>query len=258
MPQIRRCWPIAIAALLAAGLAHADSAAIAVAANFATPVAALKRSFEARTGHRLTIASGSTGQLYAQIKSGAPFDALLAADVEHVDRLVADGLGDSAVRFTYAVGRLVLWTRDAGKYAPLGMDTVKRTDFRWLAIANPRLAPYGAAAQETLTALGLWDALQPRLVRGENIAQTFTMAETRNADLAFVALSQALTYQEPAAYVEVPAELYTPIRQDAILLKRADSNAAARAFLDYLRSAEGAREIERFGYAVGLTVSQRD
>ncbi|HET7132118.1 MAG TPA: molybdate ABC transporter substrate-binding protein, partial [Gammaproteobacteria bacterium] len=173
----------------------------------------------------------------------------LSADAEHVDRLVAAELADGATRFTYAIGKLALFTRDSDRLAPLTLDTLRRTDYRWLAIGNPELAPYGLAAQQTLTKLGLWDALQPRIVRGGNIAQTFAMAETRNADLALVALSQVIAYRGTAAHFTVPEELYHPIRQDAVLLARGSRNAAARAFVAFLASAEAAAAIERFGYA---------
>jgi molybdate transport system substrate-binding protein len=244
--------PKTIAALLAsvafAPPLHAESATIAVAANFLAPLEALEPLFEEATDHELVLVAGSTGQLYAQIVNGAPFDVLLSADAEHAERLVADGLAEAPTRFTYAVGRLALWTRDGERFAPLGVDTLKRSDFRWLAIANPALAPYGLAAQQALTKLGLWDDLQPRIVRGQSIAQTFAMAETRNADLALVALSQAKSYQGVANYLEISSELYAPLRQDAVLLTRARDNAAARAFVDWLRNARATAVIASFGY----------
>ncbi|HZF30144.1 MAG TPA: molybdate ABC transporter substrate-binding protein [Gammaproteobacteria bacterium] len=241
---------ICLAATLGALRAAADSATVAVAANFVPPLEELEKAFERRGEHELTIVSGSTVQLYTQVVNGAPFDVFLSADGEHVDMLVRAKLADGATRFTYAIGKLALFTRDTDKLAPLTLDTLRRTDYRWLAIGNPELAPYGLAAQQTLTKLGLWNALQPRIVRGENIAQTFTMAETRNADLAFVSLSQAIAYTGAASrLVVVPAELYDPIRQDAVLLARGSGNAAARAFLAFLTSADAVAVIERFGYA---------
>lgn len=235
--------------VLCGSLASADTVTVAAAANFVPPLEELEKLFEGRTQHELTIVSGATGQLYAQAANGAPFDVFLSADRETAERLAAEGLGVDATRFTYAVGKLALWTRHAEKFAPLDLEALRRMDFRWLAIANPELAPYGLAARETLEKLGLWDGLQARLVRGQSIAQTFTMAETRNADLAFVALSQVLSYRGTAAHFVVPAELHEPIRQDAILLRRAGANAGARAFLEFLRSADAAVVIERFGYA---------
>jgi molybdate transport system substrate-binding protein len=227
--------------------AHAESATVAVAANFVAPLERLKTSFEHATAHRLVLVSGSTGQLYAQIVNRAPFDVLLAADKEHPQRLVAAGVADGATRFTYAVGRLALWTRDTRR-APLEPAALGRGDYRWLAIANPELAPYGLAAEQTLRALGLWATLQGRIVRGQSIAQTFAMAATGNAELALVALSQAKAYAEPAAYVEVPAALYAPIEQDAVLLEHGAGNSAALAFLEYLRGERAARVLGEFGY----------
>ena len=241
------------AALALTGLsfaASADEATIAVAANFTAPAEALQKLFEQRTANRLKFTSGSTGQLYAQITNGAPLDALLSADREHVDQLIAAGLADGTLRFTYAVGKLALWTRDIDKFKPLDLRSLGRADYRWLAIANPELAPYGLAAAQALRKLGLWNSLQSRIVRGESIAQTFALAETRNADLAFVALSQVIAYKDKdaAAAFEVPQDLYEPIKQDATLLKRASGNAAARDFLEFLRGPDAVRVIQGFGY----------
>jgi len=250
MPARTGLFGALVVACIAAA-ARADTATIAVAANFAAPAEALQQIFERQSPHRLRFTSGSTGQLYAQIVNGAPFDALLSADREHVDQLVTAGLADETLRFTYAVGQLALWTRAAEKFAPLNLESLARNDYRWLAIANPELAPYGLAAEQTLRKLGLWEQLQSRIVRGESIAQTFALAETRNADLALVALSQVISYKGEAASFEIPLELYAPIRQDAVLLKRASGNAAARAFLGSLRSPDARRTIEAFGYAPG-------
>jgi molybdate transport system substrate-binding protein len=244
--------------LLATSRTDADTATVAVAANFTAPLEALQAVFENSSEHRLVVASGSTGQLYAQITNGAPFDVLLAADQEHPEMLAAAGFASDTQRFTYAIGKLALFTRDTATFAPLGLDTLRRTDYRWLAIANPQLAPYGLAAQQALEALDLWSALQVRMVRGQSIAQTFAMAETRNAELALIALSQAIAYGGTAASFEIPARLYAPIRQDAILLNRAAANAAALEFLQFLRSAAAVRLIEQYGYSAGLTVSVRD
>jgi molybdate transport system substrate-binding protein len=229
----------------------ADSATVAVAANFLASLEALQRAFEHDGAHKLALVSGSTGQLYAQITNGAPFDVLLSADQETVAKLVVDGRGDGSTRFTYALGTLVLFTRDPRTFSPLNLDTLRRRDFRWLAIANPELAPYGLAAQQTLQALGLWDTLQPRLVRGQSLAQTFALAETRNADLAFVAMSQAISYGDPTAYFPVPEQLHAPLRQDAVLLAHGRENAAAREFLKFLRSAAATKTMADFGYRPG-------
>jgi molybdate transport system substrate-binding protein len=243
--------PAALLGLAATPAALADTATVAVAANFLAPLQALETTFEQSGHHELRLVSGSTGQLYAQIANGAPFDVLLAADQETVTKLVADGLADGATRFTYAHGTLVLFTRDPAKFSPLTLDTLRRDDFRWLAIANPKLAPYGLAARQTLEAMGLWERLQPRLVRGQSIAQTFSLAETRNADLAFVALSQVVTYREPAAYATVPEELHAPLRQDAVQLRHGRDNVAARAFLEFLQGGAATKTIAGFGYRTG-------
>lgn len=245
---------VAVLTLSCAPLAaHADDATIAVAANFTAPAEALQRVFEQRSTHHLRFTSGSTAQLYAQIANGAPLDALLSADREHVDQLITAGLADGSLRFTYAIGKLALWTRETDKFKPLDLNSLARADYRWLAIANPELAPYGLAAEQALRRLGLWDSLQSRIVRGESIAQAFALAETRNANLAFVALSQVIAYKDKsaAASFEVPQELYEPIDQDAALLKRASGNAAARAFLEFLRGPDARRVIQEFGYGTG-------
>jgi molybdate transport system substrate-binding protein len=253
LARVCLCLVGALGALRAA----ADSATVAVAANFVPPLAELEKVFEQRGEHDITIASGSTGQLYTQVVNGAPVDVFLSADVEHVDMLVSAKLADGTTRFTYAIGKLALFTRDTGKLEPLTLDTLRRTDYRWLAIGNPALAPYGLAAEQTLRKLGLWETLQPRIVRGQNIAQTFAMAETRNAELAFVSLSQALAYQGSASRFVVPAELYDPIRQDAVLLTRGSGNAAARAFLAFLAGAEATAVIERYGYTAQGAAARR-
>ncbi|HEY9183513.1 MAG TPA: molybdate ABC transporter substrate-binding protein [Gammaproteobacteria bacterium] len=234
----------------------AETATVAVAANFFAPLEQLQTMFEEETGHELVLTSGSTGQLYAQIVNGAPFDVFLSADSEHPTRLVAEGLGDPSTQHTYAIGKLALWTHDPEKFDPLDLTTLKRTDFRWLAVANPELAPYGIAAEQTLKALSLWEPLQPRLVRGQSIAQTFAMAEIGNAELALVALSQALVYQGVARYFEVPAELYEPLRQDAVLLNRAGDNGAARAFVAWLRGPRAGEIIAGFGYGTAPVASR--
>jgi len=244
---------VALLLTFSALAAQADSATIAVAANFTAPAEALRKMFEQHTAHRLKLTSGSTGQLYAQITNGAPLDALLAADREHVDRLVAARLADGSFRFTYAVGKLALWTRETDRFKPLDLTSLARADYRWLAIANPELAPYGLAAEQALRKLGLWDTLQSRIVHGESIAQTFALAETRNADLAFVAQSQVIAYKNKsaAASFEVPQGLYEPINQDAALLMNGSGNAAARAFLEFLRDPDALRVIQAFGYGTG-------
>jgi molybdate transport system substrate-binding protein len=231
---------------------RAADATVAVAANFAEPVETLAKMFGEKTGHSLSIVTGSTGKLYAQITHGAPFDALLAADRERPERLAKEGQGEAGSVFAYAIGRLTLWSPDPAMVAKNGVATLRAGKFRFLAIANPELAPYGLAAQQTLEKLGLWDALQPKLVRGENIGQTFQMVESGNAEAGFVALSYVLSKrnQKPGSRWDVPFELYRPIRQDAILLGHGADNQAARAFLAFLKTPEAREVIERFGYGV--------
>jgi molybdate transport system substrate-binding protein len=236
-------------AALAAAAVHGESATVAVAANFIAPIEALADDFSAASGHELVIVGGSSGQLYAQIVNGAPFDVFLSADQLRPQQLIDAGLADGGTRFTYAHGLLVLWSRRSELLLD-GLEVLGTSRYRWLAIANPALAPYGAAARQALERLELWPALRTRIVRGQNIGQTFAMVETGNAELGLIALSQALTYDGAADYVEIPPSLYDPIRQDAIALPRAEANTAARSFLGYLRSDAARAIITSFGYSV--------
>jgi molybdate transport system substrate-binding protein len=226
--------------------AAADEIRVAVASNFAAAMQAVAAGFEARSGHRAVLAFGSTGRHYAQIVNGAPFDVFFAADETRPALLEQTGLAEPGSRFTYAQGRLVLWSPRAGYVDAQG--DVLDNGFRHLAIANPRLAPYGRAAEEVLRALGLWDRVSDRLVRGENVAQAFQFVASGNAELGFVAAAQ-LT--QPAAsdgsWWEVPGSLYGPITQQAVLLTGA---AAAHSLLAYVRGPEGRRIIEQHGYGV--------
>ncbi len=237
---------------MATGAARAEDTLVAVAANFAEVVDALQPDFGQATGHRLTAITASTGTLYAQIARGAPFDVLLSADVRTPERLAAEGAGVPGTRFTYAVGRLTLWSSDPARIAGDGAAALRDPELRHIAIANPDLAPYGVAAREALRSLGLWEALRPKLVMGQNIGQTHSMVATGNAALGFVALSAVVS---PRAKVrgsrwDVPQKLYSPIRQDALLLRAGAGNAAARAFLDFLKSAEAQAVIKRYGYGL--------
>jgi molybdate transport system substrate-binding protein len=231
--------------------ASADEAAVAVAANFLSALRALETSFEAASQHEISIISGSTGQLYAQIINGAPFDVFLAADEERPRRLADTHWGEPSSQFTYAIGQLALWSRQADLIEKATLARLPELKFRWLAIAEPAVAPYGAAAKQTLERLGVWRSLEPRIVKGQSVAQTFALTETGNAELGLIALSQALTYQGAASYLVIPEDLHDPIRQDAILLSRAHGNDAAREFLEFLRTPAGAAIIERYGYLSG-------
>jgi molybdate transport system substrate-binding protein len=241
-------FALALALLLSASAARAETALIAVAANFAKSTERLVEGFAAESGHEIKLSTGSTGTLAAQIRNGAPYVAFLAADEERPAQLEVDGLAVAGTRFTYAVGKLALWGPDPRWVMADPATSLVDPELKHLAIANPDVAPYGRAARETLTALGVWDRIQPKLVRGEDIAQTYQFVASGNAELGFVALSQVL--DRSGSRWEVPQDLYRPIRQQAVLLKAGEGNAAARAFLDYLRS-EPAREIIRsLGYGV--------
>jgi molybdate transport system substrate-binding protein len=226
--------------------ALAESINVAVAANFVSTFKLLKIQFEASSGHTLKISSGSSGRFYAQIKNGAPFHVFFSADQSTPQRLEAEGLVVAGSRLTYAVGALALWSANPALVVDGVLDgaqVLQAGDFNKLALANPRLAPYGVAALEVLTALGLLEATRSKWVQGENIAQTYQFVSTGNADVGFVALSQI----GGAAWL-VPAELYRPIMQDAGLLRRGETSQGAQALLRYVRGAEARVIIEANGY----------
>ena len=241
-------WPLLALAAITGSL-HAAEARVAVAANFAEPIKAVAAVLEKTTGHTLKITVGATGGLYAQIRNGAPFDVMLAADTRTPAQLETDGLAQPDSRFTYATGKLVLWSADAAKVDVQGA-VLKGGGFRKLAIANPKTAPYGAAAVEVMNKLGLTAALTPRLVQGESIGQTFGFVSSGNAELGFVALSQVWEkgkLESGSAWI-VPAELHAPLRQDAVLLVRGKDNAAAVALMAFLKSDAAKAVIRSFGY----------
>lgn len=240
-------------ALIPAAPARAGEATVAVATNFLVPAREIVAAFEAETGHAITLVAGSSGKLAAQVLAGAPFDALLSADQARAGQLVERGAAEAASRFTYATGRLVLW---APGPLPLKGDTLDTLDVAAidrLAIANPKLAPYGVAAEQTLAALGLLDELRDRLVYGENVGQTFAMAASGNVTAAFVAASQVATLGEGERghAAPVPDSMHDPIRQDAVLTNRGADNAAAKAFMAYLKGPAAGAVIARFGYDRG-------
>lgn len=239
---------LGIAALLVLPLsAQAGQVQVAVAANFTAPMQKLAPLFEAKTGHKAVLSFGATGKFYAQITHGAPFEVLLAADDETPAKLARENQGTG--QFTYAIGKLALWSKDPALVDAKGA-VLKDPRLARLAIADPKLAPYGAAAIETLTKLGLADALRPKLVQGENIGQTYQFVMTGNAPLGFVALSQVWAdkqLKEGSVWI-VPSHLHAPIRQDAILLNRGKDNAAASALLEYLKSDQARAVIRSFGY----------
>lgn len=230
-------------------LAHADQVNVAVAANFVAPMKKITHDFERETGHQLRISTGSTGSFYAQIKNGAPFHVLLAADDETPLKIENEGLGVIGSRFTYAIGKLVLWSKQTNFVDNQG-QILKSNQFDRLAIANPKIAPYGFAAMEVLERLNLQIALKPKLVQGESVAQTYQFVATQNAQLGFVALSQVIAdgkISEGSTWI-VPAAMYSPIRQDAVLLNRGKDNGAAISFLNYLKSEKVKNLIRSFGY----------
>ena len=237
------------ASLLLGAQAQAETVQVAVAANFTEPMKAIAADFERDTGNQVELSFGSTGKFYAQIRNGAPFDLFLAADEAAPERLEKEGGTVAGSRFTYAIGRLVLWSAQAGVVDGAG-EVLKKNGFKAIAVANPKLAPYGAAAIQTLTRLGLLAQVQPKIVQGENIAQTYTFVASGNAELGFVALSQVYTdgkIKSGSGWI-VPDDLHAPIRQDAVQLARARDNKAAAALLAYLRSDKARAVIRSFGY----------
>jgi len=231
--------------------AHAGEVQVAVAANFAGPAARIAEGFATTTGHTMKISSGSTGKFYAQIVSGAPFEVLLSADDETPKKLIAEGHAVAGSSFTYAFGKLVLWSAQPGFVDDQGAVLASGT-FAHLSIANPKVAPYGAAALEVIKARGLTQAITPKLVTGESLAQAYQFVYTGNAELGFVALSQVAVPGKPVigSYWLVASSLYGPIRQDAVLLNAGKANPAAVALLSYLKSEPARRVIQDYGYGL--------
>jgi len=229
--------------------AQAAEAQVAVAANFAEPIKAIAAVLEKTTGHTLKISTGASGAFYTQIKNGAPFDVFLSADNERPEMLEKDGLAQPGTRFTYANGKLVLWSVRPGRVDGQGA-VLKAADLGKVAFANPKTAPYGAAALQVLDKLGLKDALAPKLVQGESIGQTFNFVKTGNADVGFVAMSQVLEggqLKEGSMWV-IPQTQYDAIRQDAVLLKRGANNEAAKELFKLLQSPNIRDLIRSYGY----------
>lgn len=237
--------------LFAVCTAHADEVQVAVAANFTAPAKFLAAAFEKDSGHKAQLSFGGTGKFYAQIRNGAPFEVLLAADDETPARLEAEGAAVAGTRFTYATGRLVLWSAKPGYVDDQGA-VLQKGDFKHLAIANPKLAPYGAAAIEALGALKRLNAVQAKFVQGENIAQTHQFVASGNAELGFVALSQVMQdgrLASGSAWI-VPGRLHQAIRQDAVLLEKGRGKPAAAAWLKYLTGNTAQAIIKSFGYEI--------
>lgn len=243
-----------VVALLAFSLSTAvlaDEVKVAVAANFTAPMKVIAENFEKATGHKAELAFGSSGKFYSQITNGAPFDVFFSADQARPEKLEKESGTVAGSHFTYATGKLVLWSNKAG-YVDDKAKVLKTGDFAHLAIASPKLAPYGAAAIETMKALGVFEQLEPKLVQGESISQAYNFVLTGNAELGFVALSQVYAdgkLKSGSGWI-VPGRLHTPINQDAVILKHGKDNKAARALVDYLKTEPAKVVIRSFGYDV--------
>jgi molybdate transport system substrate-binding protein len=227
--------------------AEADVTHVAVAANFTEPAKEIAALFKERTGHEAVLIFGASGAFYTQITHSAPFEVFLSADAERPKMAIDNGFGVPGTLFTYAIGKLVLWSRVVD--VTDGEAALKDAKFAKLAIANPVAAPYGTAAVETMKALGVYDALNSKIVQGNSIAQTFQFVDTRNAEVGFVALSQ-LHGMAAGTRWEVPPNLHAPIRQDAVLLKTGANSEASKAFLAFLKGPEARAIIESFGYSL--------
>jgi molybdate transport system substrate-binding protein len=250
MTHLHRALAFA-ATLLAAGLLHAGQVRVAVAANMAVPMQRIAADFERATGHEVVPALGSTGRFYSQLRGGAPFEVLLAADEDIPARLEREGLAVPGSRFTYAVGRLVLWSLDPHGVDPQG-NVLKQLPRGRLAIADPRLAPYGAAAIQTLGRLGVLSAWQPAIVQGESVAQAYQFVATGNASFGFLALSQVMSdgrITKGSGWI-VPAQYHAPLNQDVVLLNGGRASPAALSFLAYLKSEPARATLRGFGYDV--------
>ncbi|MCK1790465.1 molybdate ABC transporter substrate-binding protein [Pseudomonas violetae] len=247
-----RFAPAALAGLLAActlGAAQADEVQVAVASNFTAPIQAIATDFEKDTGHKLVAAYGATGQFYAQIKNGAPFEVFLSADDTTPQKLETEGDTVKGSRFTYAIGTLALWSAKEG-YVDSEGKALSDNQYQHLSIANPKAAPYGLAATQVLAQLGLTDQVKAKIVEGQNITQAYQFVSTGNAELGFVALSQI--YKDGkvtggSAWV-VPADMHDPIKQDAVILNKGKDSPAARALVEYLKGPKAAAIIKSYGY----------
>lgn len=231
------------------GAAHAENVHVAVAANFTAAMKDVAAQFEKGSEHKVTLSFGSSGKIFAQIQNGAPFQVFLSADQDKPEALEKAGLSVPGSRYTYAIGALALWSSKPG-FVDESYTRLKSGDFNKLSLANPKLAPYGAAAIEVLEALKLTEATKSKWVQGENISQTYQFIASGNADLGFVALAQIMDkgHIKGGSSWIVPNELYSPIRQDAVLLESAKDSAGAKALLTYLRSDEARTIIRSYGY----------
>lgn len=242
---------LAVMLAVSTASAWAEDVPVAVAANFTKPMEKIAADFEKATGNKVVASFGSSGKLLEQIKNGAPFEVFLSADQSKPKKVEEEKLDVPGSRFTYAVGKLVLWSAKPGVVDDKG-EVLKTGSFAHIAIANPETAPYGKAAMEAMTKMGVLEALQPKIVQGESISQTKEFVSSGNAELGFVALSQVIKdgkISDGSSWMVSP-DLYTPMNQDAILLKTGESSEAAKAFMEYLKSDEVKTLIQSFGYAL--------
>ncbi len=251
--MLRRALILALAAAFTSALgsvaARAAPVSVAVAANFTEPAKEIAAAFKARTGKDVALSFGASGQFYTQIAHGAPYEVFLSADTERAQKAEADGLAVPGAVFTYATGRLVLYSRTPGLVDERG-EVLRHPDrFAKLAIADPGAAPYGLAAVETMTRLGVTDQLKPKLVQGSSITQAYQFTATGAAELGFVALSQVIGTSGGSRWI-VPERLHSPIDQGAVLLKTGAGDPDARAFFDFLKGPQARVIIRRFGYQV--------
>jgi molybdate transport system substrate-binding protein len=247
MNKVLRLYLLFSIALSLSTPVMAEEVQVAVASNFTAPIKTIAADFEQQTKHKVLLSFGATGKFYAQIKNGAPYDVLLAADDVIPKKLEQEGAAVAGSRFTYAIGRLVLWSAKADFVDP---NVLQRGNFQHIALASPKLAPYGAAAIDVLTHLGLVKPLQAKFVQGENISQTFQFISSGNAELGFVALSQVYfngSLKSGSAWI-IPDQYYSPIRQDAVLLTSAKDKTAAQAFMSYLKSSKAKAVMATYGY----------
>ena len=247
---------ITLSAAVASVTLKAEEVTVAVTTNFTAPMQKIAHAFEQDTGHKVLLAFGATGKFYAQIKNGAPFAVLLSADDETPARLEKEGVAIAGTRFTYAVGRLALWSKNPSLVDDKGQvllsNNTDKNNFKKLAIADPKLAPYGAAAIEVIERMGVIDKVRPKLVQGDSIGQAFQFVMTENAELGFVALSQISIdgrVTQGSAWV-VPQNLYTPLKQDAVLLPFGKDNTAAIALMKYMRTERAQTIIRSYGYSL--------
>lgn len=250
MTQRLLAWGLCLFSSMAVTPAFADQVLVAVAANFTPPFREIAQEFEQATGHQVRVVSGASGAFYAQIKNGAPFDVFFSADRERPKLLEDEGLGVKDARFTYAVGRLVLWSPNPDLIK--GDEALRLKHYKRLAMANPKTSPYGVAAMHAMQKLGLWDSAKPYLVMGESLGQTMGFIESGNAQLGFVALSQVLDPKltGTGSRWDVPVDAHEPITQDVILLVKGKDNPAAKSLMEFTAGAHAKKIIERYGYVL--------